>query len=109
MTITHDLRLNSSTFFSANSITSPGQGVLMFIVSEYVTFPELLMDAHLNSAQNKLPVPAAIKLLNWKRLVRSPELTKPLPGGMTPLKKGFLSKIFVFLNNTEEREREKSV
>lgn len=86
VTITHDLKLKSNTFFSANSITSAGQGVLTFSVSEYVTFPELLMDAHLNSAQNKLPVRAAIKLLNWKRLMRSPELTNPLPGGMTPLK-----------------------
>lgn len=86
VTITHDLKLKSNTFFSANSITSAGQGVLTFNVSEYVTFPELLMDAHLNSAQNKLPVRAAIKLLNWKRLMRSPELTNPLPGGMTPLK-----------------------
>lgn len=86
MTITHDLKLKSNTFFSANSITSAGQGVLTFNVSEYVTFPELLMDAHLNFAQNKLPVRAAIKLLNWKRLMRSPELTNPLPGGMTPLK-----------------------
>lgn len=87
VTITHDLKLKSSTFFfSANSITSAGQGVLTFIISEYVTFPELLMDAHLNFAQNKLPVRAAIKLLNCKRLMRSPELTNPLPGGMTPLK-----------------------
>lgn len=87
MTITHDLKLKSSTFFfSANSITSAGQGVLTFIISEYVTFPELLMDAHLNFAQNKLPVRAAIKLLNCKRLMRSPELTNPLPRGMTPLK-----------------------
>lgn len=86
VTITHDLKLKSNTFFSANSITSAGQGVLTFNVSEYVPFPELLMDAHLNFAQNKLPVRAAIKLLNWKRLMRSPELTNPLPGGMTPLK-----------------------
>lgn len=64
VTITHDLKLKSNNFFSANSITSAGQGVLTFSVSEYVTFPELLMDAHLNSAQNKLPVRAAIKLLN---------------------------------------------
>ena len=78
VTITHDLRLKFSPF-SANSTSSAGQGVLTFIVSEYVTFPELLMDAHFNCAKNKLPVHAAVKLLTWKRPMRSPELLIPCP------------------------------
>lgn len=108
VTITHDLRLKSTTFFfSANSITSAGQGGLTVIASEYMTFPELLMDTSLNCAKDKLSVHAAIKLFNWNRLMRSPELTNPSPRGMTPLKWGFLSKMFVFRTTLKKEKKGK--
>lgn len=76
-TITHDLRLKFSTFFSANSTFSSGQASLTFMAGEYVTFPELLMDAHWNCAKNKLPVHTAIHKM--VELMRSQEFVNPLP------------------------------
>lgn len=78
MTITHDLRLKFSTFFfSANSTFSSGQASLTFMAGEYVTAPELLMDAHWNCAKNKLPVHTAINKI--VELMRSHEFVNPSP------------------------------
>lgn len=100
VTITHDPRLKFSPFFSANFTSSAGQRILTFLASE-------LWDAHFNCAKNKLPVHVAVKLLTWKRPMRSPELLIPGLEAWPPLKWGSLGKMFVFLDNTKEREEGK--
>lgn len=56
------------------------------MAGEWVRFLELFMDAHFHRAKKKLLVPAATELLNWKKKTKSPEVSNPLPGGMTPPK-----------------------